>query len=262
MIFVLLACTAPEPEALDTSWTLVWSDTFDGAAGAPPDPAVWVPDVGGDGWGNDQLEYDTDRVENAALDGAGHLRITALREDYEGRSYTSARLTTHGTKTFGYGRLEADLKLPEGAGLWPAFWMLGANFDEVGWPACGEIDVMEFKGEEPDVTYATVHGPGYSGGSGFGDHYRLRDASFAEDFHTFAVDVDPEHLAFWMDGTRVMTVRPGDLAGDWVFDEERFLLLNLAVGGTFVDEPDADTVFPAVLEVDAVRAYERTQPAP
>jgi beta-glucanase (GH16 family) len=215
--------------------------------------------VGGDGWGNEQLEYDTDRVENAALDGEGRLAITARREAYAGNAYTSARLTTSGTRSFGAGRFEADLKMPAGAGLWPAFWLLGDDFEEIGWPACGEIDVMELRGEEPDVTLATVHGPGYSGAGGHGEDYRLREGTFADAFHTFAVDVDEDHLAFWMDDVRVQVVRPGDLPGEWAFDGDFFLLLNLAVGGTFLDEPTDETPFPATFLVDAVRVYERTQ---
>lgn len=261
---LMLGCTAPGSAPLDTSWTLIWSDTFDGEAGTAPDPAIWVPDVGGDGWGNHQLEYDTDRVENAALDGQGRLVITARRESYEGNDYTSARLTTRGTFTHGAGRYEADLQLPAGTGLWPAFWLLGTTVDTAGWPTCGEVDVMESKGEEPDTTYATVHGPGYSGAGGISDGYRLREGSFADGFHTFAVDIDPDHLAFWVDGDRVQTVRPGDLpdGAAWVFDNDWFLILNLAVGGDYVAPPDDTTPFPAALVVDAVRVYDRSQDLP
>lgn len=261
MILFLVACTAPDSGAYDPSWSLVWEDDFDGAAGTAPDPSVWVPDVGGDGWGNDQLEYDTDRVENVALDGEGRLAITARKEDYEGNAYTSARLTTSGTLSFGAGRFEAVLKPPAGTGLWPAFWLLGDDYADVGWPNCGEVDIMELRGEEPDVSLATVHGPGYSGASGYGDSLRLRDGDFSDDFHTFAVDIDEEHLTFWMDDTRVGVVRPGDVDGAWVFDGEWFLLLNLAVGGTFLAEPDDSTPFPATYLIDAVRVYERAQPA-
>lgn len=260
MILILLACTAPPDAALNTDWTLIWKDSFDGPAGSAPDPTVWVPAVGGDGWGNEQLEYNTDRRENSALDGEGHLVITARREDYSGNAYTSARLSTQGTLAFGYGRFEADLQMPAGKGLWPAFWMLGNDYADVGWPACGEVDIMELRGEDPTTTYATVHGPGYSGAGGYGDAYSLREGSFAEGFHRFAVDIDPEHLSFWMDDTRVQVVRPGDVAGDWVFDGEWFFLLNLAVGGAFLDEPDATTPFPASFLVDEVRVYTRDLP--
>lgn len=260
MILLFAACTVPSEGPLDNGWTLVWEDNFDGPAGQAPDPSVWVPDVGGDGWGNEQLEFNTDRTENASLDGEGHLAIVARREAYEGNAYTSARLTTNGTLAFGAGRFEADLRVPAGQGLWPAFWMLGDDFDEVGWPACGEIDILEVRGEEPDIVLATVHGPGYSGGASYGDTYRLREGTFADDFHTFAVDVDEDHLAFWVDDHRVHLVRPGDLPGAWAFDGQWFLLLNLAVGGTFLEEPTPETPFPATYLVDAVRVYERTQP--
>lgn len=257
---LLLACASTSTPAFTNAWTEVWNDNFDGAAGEPPDPDVWVPQVGGDGWGNDQLEYNTDRAENVALDGEGHLVITAIKEDYEGNAYTSARLSTQSTLTFGTGRFEADLKMPAGAGLWPAFWMLGTDYETAGWPACGEVDIMEMRGEEPETTLATVHGPGYSGSGGYGDSTTLREGTFAEDFHTFAVDIDVEHLAFWMDDTRVAVVRPGDVAGGWAFEGEWYMLLNLAVGGTFLDAPNEDTPFPSIFLIDAVRVYERAQP--
>ena len=144
-----LGCGGEEPgptadagaDAGATQWQLVWSDEFEGSAGAPPDPRYWTPEVGGDGWGNQQLEFNTDRTENAALDGAGNLVITARRELYQGSSYTSARLITRDLVEVRQGRVEARLKMPVGSGMWPAFWMLGANFPETSWPACGEIDV-------------------------------------------------------------------------------------------------------------------------
>lgn len=262
MVLFWLACSTPSNPGFNLGWTEVWRDDFDGAAGTPPNPEVWVPMVGGDGWGNEQLEYNTDRPENAALDGEGHLVITAIREDYEGNAYTSARLSTESTLAFGAGRFEADLKMPAGTGLWPAFWMLGTDFSTAGWPACGEVDIMEMRGEAPSTSLATVHGPGYSGADAYGDSLTLREGTFADDFHTFAVDIDPDHLSFWMDDTRVGVVRPGDLAGAWAFDGEWFLLLNLAVGGVFLDEPTEDTPFPASFYIDAVRVYERTQPSP
>lgn len=264
MVLFLLACAGPVETPLDTSWSLIWSDSFDGPAGTVPDPDVWVPDVGGDGWGNEQLEYDTDRPENASLDGSGRLVITAIAESYEGNDYTSARLTTKDTVSFGYGRYEADIQLPAGQGLWPAFWLLGTEIDTVSWPDCGEVDIMEFKGEDPDTSYATVHGPGYSGAGGLTADYSLREGTFADGFHTFAVDLDPDSVAFWVDGARVQVLHPGDLPPNtsWVFDNEWFMILNLAVGGFFVEEPEDPSVFPASMLVDEVRVYERTQAQP
>ena len=261
---VLAGCGVAEPEPVEGlgEYTLVWSDEFDGSAGAAIDPDKWVHDVGGDGWGNEQLEYNTDRTDNVRQSGDGSLEIVALKEDYEGNAYTSGRITTEGLFDHTYGRFEARIKLPEGQGLWPAFWMLGADFAEVSWPACGEIDVMELRGEKPYVSLGTVHGPGYSGGEGIGDDYTLAEGTFADDFHVFAVDFDPEHIVWSVDGVAFQTLTPGDLpeGTGWVFNKPFFMILNLAVGGVFLEEPDEDTVFPAVMEVDYVRVYERSVP--
>ena len=261
LLIGLLACAPPAEAPYDPSWTLVWSDEFDGPAGSPPSD-VWVPDIGAGGWGNEQLEYNTDDPDNASLDGEGHLAITARREARDGAEYTSARLTTAGRYTHGPGRFEAVMQLPAGTGLWPAFWMLGEDYPTVGWPNCGEIDILELRGEEPDTANVAIHGPGYSGGGSLSGSLTLTEGTFADDFHTFAVDVDPDHLTFWVDDRRVRTVRPGDLPGGapWVFDESWFLLLNLAVGGTYLAEPDDTTPFPATVLVDAVRVYERETP--
>jgi beta-glucanase (GH16 family) len=152
-----------------SEWSLVWSDEFDGAAGSRVDAAVWRPEVGGHGWGNSELQYYTDSVENAALDGAGNLAIVARhiephRRDrrFSGCPYTSARLISKDRFAFSYGLVQARMRVPSGRGLWPAFWMLGQNIDHVGWPQCGEIDVMENFGKDPTVVHGTVHGPGYS----------------------------------------------------------------------------------------------------
>lgn len=256
----LAACsgTTETGQAVQTGWKQVWADEFDGAAGSAP-AAHWVPDVGGDGWGNNQLEYNTDRTENAFLDGEGHLVIRALREDYEGNAYTSARLTTRGTVEYGPARFEARIKVPSGNGIWPAFWLLGADFEEVGWPGCGEIDILEVKGSQTREVITTVHGPGYSGGDGVGTATILPDASASDDFHVYAVDVDPDHIVWWIDGRRVHTVRVGDLPGGtaWAFDDPFFIILNVAVGGDFLEPPDDSTAFPAELVVDYVRVWER-----
>jgi beta-glucanase (GH16 family) len=263
-LLVLAACADPgeAPLADDFgSWQQVWSDEFDGAADSAPDPQTWAHDVGGDGWGNNQLEYDTDSTNNVRLDGEGNLEIVARQEDFEGNSYTSGRIRTLGLFEQGYGRFEVRAKLPEGQGLWPAFWMLGTDYESVGWPECGEIDVMEFRGDETYVSYGTVHGPGYSGGDAIGAEYTLPDGAFTDDFHTFAVEVDPEHIAWTVDDVLYQRLTPADLpdGGRWVFDKEYFLILNLAVGGWFAGDPDADTVFPATMTVDYVRVSERVQ---
>ncbi len=235
---------------------LTWQDEFDGPAGQPPDSMNWVYDIGTD-WGNAQLEYDTDRPENVSLDGAGHLTIVARREDYLGSAYTSARINTRGKFEQARGRFEARLKLPSGQGLWPAFWLLGSNFASVGWPACGEIDIMEYRGQEPRVVHGSLHGPGYSGGSALTAPFLLARGSFDEAFHVFAVDWDSSSITWSVDGIAYRTVERGDLptGAPWVFDHPFFVILNVAVGGNYVGGPSTSTSFPQTMTIDYVRAY-------
>lgn len=243
-----------------TAWVLTMADEFDGAEGTPPDPATWVHDVGGDGWGNGQLEFDTDRVENVSLDGEGHLRIVARKESYMGRDYTSGRIKTQGLFEQRYGRFEARVKFPGGQGIWPAVWMLGSNFAYAGWPDSGEIDIVEFRGQQPQLIYGTVHGPGYSATEALGGTFRLENgATFTDDFHVFAVDWDPGQLRFWVDSEVYRTITTAEVGarGRWVFDQPFFLLLNVAVGGGFVGPVGPQTEFPAAMLVDYVRVYER-----
>ncbi len=238
------------------AWRLVWEDEFDGAAATLPDPRWWTFDVGTD-WGNAQLEYDTDRPENVSLDGQGNLAITARREPYQGQSYTSGRIKTKGLFERVGGRFEARIRLPSGRGVWPAFWMLGANIDTAGWPQCGEIDVMEYRGQEPSVVHGSLHGPGYSAGGAETSRYVLQGARFDADFHVFAVEWSSEGIDWFVDGERYKTVKRDDVPGEWVFDAPFFILLNVAVGGGFVGPPDESTSFPQTMLVDWVRVHER-----
>ena len=237
-------------------WELTWSDEFEGPAGQPPDSSRWNHDIGTD-WGNGQLEYDTDRTENVSLDGAGHLVITARAESWLGRSYTSGRIQTRGHFEQAGGRFEARMRLPRGQGLWPAFWLLGSNFDTVGWPACGEIDIMEYRGQEPSLLHGSLHGPGYSGGAAVTRTYTVPGVTLDADFHDYAVEWAPDRIQWSIDGNTYFTVTPRDLpaAGRWVFDHPFFVILNLAVGGAFVGPPNGTTVFPQQLVVDHVRVY-------
>ena len=266
-----IGCGSTGSTAPPEEWELVLEDNFDGEANTPPDPNLWQYDVGGDGWGNEQLEYNTDRVENASHDGEGNLQIIARREQFEGNDYTSARINTAGLFEQKYGRIEARIKLPPGAGLWPAFWMLGANIDEVPWPGCGEIDIMESRGRRPQEIFGTVHGPGYSGGESIGNEFELPEGeTFADDFHIFAVEWDPSRISFWVDGEvqngvvvggeayNIITTSRVANQGEWVFNNPFFLILNLAVGGT-VGGAVEDGIFPGEVLVDYVRAYERSQ---
>jgi beta-glucanase (GH16 family) len=254
-------------------WTLVWSDDFDGPAGSSPDPAYWDYDVGGSGWGNSELEYYTSRPENVAMDGQGHLAIIAREEAYQGRSYTSARINTRGKFEQGLGRWEARIRLPSGMGIWPAFWLLGANYPQVGWPACGEIDVMEERGQAPATVNGTLHAPGYSGGGALTAQYTCQVppscasppctplCPFDEDFHVYAVDVEAGQITFEVDGAMYQRIRRELLpAGSaWPYEKPFFAILNVAVGGAYVGAPDVTTVFPQTMLVDYVRYYKLKQ---
>lgn len=254
-LFCVAATAQPK-----TGWTLVWSDEFSGADGSSPDSTKWGFDTGGSGWGNNELEYYTTRTNNARIEN-GHLVIEARQESYGGRDYTSARLLTRGKWSWTYGRMEARIKIPRGQGIWPAFWMLGTNIDSVGWPTCGEIDIMENIGKEPGTIHGTIHGPGYSGGNGIGGPSTLSGvAAFADDFHLFAIEWQTNHIRWLVDGQEYFSVSPANLPGgtQWVFNRPQFLLLNLAVGGNWPGNPDATTTFPQQMVVDYVRVYAPT----
>jgi beta-glucanase (GH16 family) len=247
------APTGPELKPL----VLVWQDEFDGPAGQPPDTTTkWRYDVGTN-WGNFQLEYDTNRPENVSLDGLGHLTIVARREDYLGSAYTSARINTRGHFEQARGRFEARMKLPSGQGLWPAFWLLGADFGTVGWPSCGEIDIMEYRGQEPRIVHGALHGPGYSGGSALTSQFELTQGAFDTDFHVFAVEWSADRITWLVDGIAYKSVTPADLPSgtSWVFDHPFFVILNVAVGGSYVGGPSPSTPFPQTMTVDYVRVY-------
>lgn len=243
---------APQPAA-PTGWTLAWSDEFDGDA---LDTSKWVAESGGHGWGNQELQYYTGRPENVRV-GGGMLTIEARKERYEGSEYTSARLKTAGLKETQYGRYEARIKIPKGRGIWPAFWMLGANIKQAGWPKSGEIDIMEIIGKEPGNAYGTLHGPGYSGEHAFSKAIALDGAEYGDDFHVFAVEWEPGEIRWYRDGVHFHTARPNVVKGEWVFDHPFFVLLNLAVGGLWPGYPDATTEFPRRMLVDYVRVYRK-----
>jgi beta-glucanase (GH16 family) len=251
--------TTPPPAG---QWVQTWSDEFSGT-GSVPDATKWNIEVGGH-WSNNELQAYTNRPQNVRLEN-GNLVITATKEDYTGadgvsRSYTSARLRTLGKFTQKYGRFEARIKLPQGQGMWPAFWLLGDDINTTGWPGCGEIDIMENVGHDMSKVYGTIHGPGYSGASGISANYTLPNAQkFSDDFHVFAVEWEPSAIRFYVDGNLYETRTPADLpAGTkWAFDHPFFVIVNLAVGGDWPGNPDATTQFPQSMLVDYVRVYER-----
>jgi beta-glucanase (GH16 family) len=255
---------APSATPQPGRWQQSWDDEFDTGDGSRPDPARWVYDLGGNGWGNQELETYTDRAENARIEG-GALVITARAEKFTGadgfpRDYTSARIKTLGRFSQQYGRFEARIKIPRGQGLWPAFWMMGVNIDTRGWPDDGEIDVMENIGREPATVHGTFHGPGYSGAGGIGMPFQSPDGKpFADDYHLYAIEWEPSEIRWYVDSHLYQTRKPSDLpAGtQWVFDHEMFMLLNVAVGGSWPGNPDPTTVFPQEMRVDYVRVYRR-----
>jgi beta-glucanase (GH16 family) len=249
-------------------WDLVWSDEFDEPAGSPPNPDNWTNELGDvtpdgkNGWGNDELQYYTDSPDNAATDGNGNLVLTLREADgsldcyYGPCEYTSARLLSWRKAEFAYGRIESRLQVPQGAGVWPAFWSLGTDIDRNPWPGAGEIDVMEFVGREPNEIFGTIHGPGYSGGGSFGGIYDFGSPVFDE-YHTFTVEWQPNLITWYVDGIQYHQATPADVAPNpWVFEKPFFLLLNLAVGGNFGGPVGDDTTFPQSYAIDYVRVYQ------
>ena len=254
--------SAPEPIPIDPpeGMELVWNDEFEGDS---IDPSNWTYDIGGWGWGNGEAQYYTDRDENARLRN-GLLVIEARFERFEDSYYTSARLLTQGLREFQYGRIEARIKPPTGVGTWPAFWMLGADFErdpedpiQANWPDVGEIDIMEYVGREPDLVLGTLHGPGYAGAGGL-TKWNRQDYNIGDEFHTFAIDWDETGIRWLYDGEVFYDVKP-EAVGDreWVFDHPFFIILNLALGGTLGGTIALDTEFPQYMYVDYVRVYQR-----
>ncbi len=269
--FLLAACAAPIPEPISTpiptpvpfptakwerqGWVMAWQDEFDDTE---LDLKNWTFDIGGGGWGNQEWEAYTDRSENVRVED-GMLVIEARREEelIGGREYSSTRIKTQGLHAWQYGRVEARIQLPYGQGIWPAFWMLGEDIEN-NWPACGEIDIMEFIGNEPDQIYATVHGPGYSGGDGVGSSLTVPSAeSLKNDFHVYAIEWEKNEIRWYFDDQEYFNVTAEDVPAEWVFDHPFFIILNVAVGGEWPGYPDVTTVFPQFMYVDYVRVYQK-----
>lgn len=271
LLIVLFSSACSNPIA-KSGWKLIWSDEFDGPAGSSPDPEKWQFNIGGNGWGNKEWEYYTDKPENASLDGDGSLVITALELDdpkssdltcwYWPCRFTSARMLTQDRFEFTYGRVEARLKVPYGQGIWPAFWMLGNDIATAGWPKCGEIDIMEHIGREPSNVYGTLHGPGYSGADGISASFSLPDgAALNDDFHVFAVEWEAEEFRWYVDEQLYATVTKDQFseAKPWVYDHPFFIILNVAVGGGWPGYPDETSIFPQMMVIDYVRVYQRPE---
>jgi beta-glucanase (GH16 family) len=218
----------------------VWNEDFNGAAGTGVDSSKWNFDTGGSGFGNQELEYYTSGTSNVAMDGQGHLVITARKgsgghnDCWNGTcQFTSGRIQTAGKFTQQYGHIEARIQVPNGSGLWPAFWMLGGG----NWPGDGEIDIMEVVGRDPNRLYGTLHGPGYSGGNSFGGQL-VAGSPWYQAFHNYAVDWSANQIVWTVDGQEYFRATPASLQAakgnvSWVYNHAFFIILNLAVGGNF-----------------------------
>lgn len=254
---------AHKSESAAASRILVWSDEFNGANGSAPDSSKWIAITNDSGFGNRELEYYTSRPANIHQKN-GDLVITARRETYSGpdgasRQYTSARIESRGRFQLKYGRVEARIKIPKGQGIWPAFWMLGSDFHSIGWPACGEVDIMENIGSEPSRVHGSLHGPGYSGSHPLTGAFTLENnARFSDGFHIFAIEWEPHTIRFYVDDRLYETQSADRLpAGTrWAFDHPFYLVLNVAVGGYWPGNPDPTTRFPTSMLVDYVRVYQ------
>lgn len=248
-------------EPQDRFTRLVWSDEFD--VDGPVDPEKWVFDLGTGsqfgltGWGNNELQYYTDRPENVRVEDE-MLHITARREAFNGMSYTSGRILTRGLFETTFGRFEARIKLPFGQGIWPAFWLLGNDAGGTKiWPLNGEIDIMEYRGQQPTIVHGSIHGPGYAAGNAVTRSFRLPNGRFDTEFHIFAIEWGPDFIDFFVNDTKYFTITPADVRGnEWVFNDNAFhIILNVAVGGIFVGPTSPTTPFPQTMIVDYVRVY-------
>jgi beta-glucanase (GH16 family) len=236
-------------------YTLAWSDEFNGAT---LDPAVWTLETGtgSGGWGNNELEYYTDRPDNTSLQD-GKLVIHALQESFGGAAYTSARIKTQGKKEFTFGRIDIRAILPKGKGVWPALWMLGGNINTVGWPGCGETDIMELLGQDPTKVYGTMHYGTLANHGQKGSSYVLTTGSFSDQFHVFSLEWKQDQVSFYIDNNLYQTITKTDI-GPYVypFNAPFFFIFNVAVGGNWPGSPDATTYLPQWMIVDYVRVYQ------
>lgn len=261
LLLLILGCETDDNQTVATFTELVMQDEFD--TDGAPDSSIWSYDIGtgegtaaGAGWGNNELQYYTNRSENVTVQN-GILIISAKKESFAGSNYTSARISTKGKFEQTYGRFEARIRLPYGQGIWPAFWLLGDESNADSWPEIGEIDIMEYRGQNPTTIIGSLHGPGYSGGMAISKSYTLKNDRFDTGFHVFGIEWGPEYINYYVDDVLYNQITPADVPGDWVFDHPFYIIINLAVGGDFVGPPDNETIFPQTLLVDYVRVYKK-----
>ena len=264
LFFVIaFSCNLDETQTVAEFKNLVLSDEFDTDNEINAD--IWTFDIGtgSNGWGNNEEQFYTNRTENISVQN-GILIIKALKEDYNGSDYTSSKILTKGLKEQAYGRFEARIQLPTGQGMWPAFWLLGANCgdgtaDTEVWPNCGEIDIMEYRGQEPTVVHGSVHGPGYAAGNAITKSYALENDRFDTGFHVFGIEWSPGYINYYVDDVLYNQITRDQVLkkGAWVFDQPFYIIINLAVGGNFIGAPNEETVFPQTMLIDYVRVYNK-----
>jgi beta-glucanase (GH16 family) len=235
-------------------YTLVWSDEFNSTS---INTNTWNFETGGTGWGNNELENYTSRTENA-FQSSGNLVIEARAESYGGNNYTSARMTTQNKQQFQFGRIDIRAKLPVGQGIWPALWMLGTNIPQVGWPTCGETDIMELIGKTPKEIYGTLHYANSGGSnSSLGSNYSIGSGDFSQQFHVFSVIWKQDSISLLVDDNVYFSGNSQNISsGSWPFNSASFFIFNVAVGGDWPGSPDGTTVFPEHLFVDYVRVFQ------
>jgi beta-glucanase (GH16 family) len=255
MMVVLFACSSSQKNSSDDPWKLTWSEEFN--YNGLPDSSKWNYETGGSGWGNNELQYYTKASANNVEVSNGSLKIKVKKEQIENREYTSARLVTKGKEDFTYGKMEIRAKLPAGRGLWPAIWMLGKKAGKIGWPECGEIDIMEHVGFEKDSVFGTIHTKAYNHIIGTQKGKKIFITDPYTSYHNYGLEWTPEYMDFSLDG-KVYNhiINEHKTTAEWPFDSPFFFILNVAVGGNLGGKHGVDpTVFPAAMEVDYIRVY-------
>jgi len=258
----------PGAGATTTKVRTLWTQSFTGKAGTKVDPKFWSYDLGnGMGWGNLEQQYYTNKAANISMDGKGNLVINAIKLDPENPrdqyitnwcgdcKFSSAKIVTRGKLGFKYGSISARIMLPEGVGMWPAFWMLGVPRKTCdGWPSCGEIDIVEARGSQPYHSVSSLHGPGYSGANALSDYFFSGNEPLTTGYHIYRVDWLPNSIKFYVDGELVGSRSKTSIAPDtWVFNAEFYLILNLATGGNFDGGALDESIQKASLRIDYIK---------